>query len=105
MRPIYVVYYSFEQCSFGGRILRSKQKSFRIAPDGHWQARPFTDRFGSSEADVLYQFPLAQGGTNAAVTNTMSPRIVRRHGSPKRCEPGKGAGSMRGGPKIQNKNP
>ena len=37
---------------------------FRIAPDGHWQARPFTDRFGSSEADVLYQFPLVQGGTN-----------------------------------------
>ena len=32
----------------------SKSKSLRIAPDGHWQARPFTDRFGSSEADVLY---------------------------------------------------
>ena len=43
---------------------QKKSKSFRIAPDGHWQARLFTDRFGSSEADVLYQIPLVQGGTN-----------------------------------------
>ena len=73
-----------------------KSKSFRISPDGHWQARPFTDRFGSSEFDVLYQFPLAQGGTNVLFANTMRRRTVRQHGLPKRCEPGKGAGSLRG---------
>ena len=64
-----------------------KSKSFRIAPDGHWQARPFTDRFGSSEADVLYQFPLVQGGTNVLLptrcvdelyVNTAYPRGVSR---------------------------
>ena len=62
-------------------------KSFRIAPDGHWQARPFTDRFGSSEADVLYQFPLVQGGTKVLLptrcvdelyVNTAHPRGVSR---------------------------
>ena len=64
-----------------------KSKSFRIAPDGHWRARPFTDRFGSSEADVLYQFPLVQGDTNVLFptrcvneqhVNTAYPRGVSR---------------------------
>ena len=67
--------------------IKKKSKSFRIAPDGHWQARPFTDRFGSSEADVLYQFPLVQGGTNVLLptrcvdelyVNTAYPRGVSR---------------------------
>ena len=49
--------------------------------------RPFTDRFGSSEADVLYQFPLVQGGTNVLLptrcvdelyVNTAYPRGVGR---------------------------
>ena len=31
-----------------------------------------------------------------AVTNTLRRRIVRQHGPPKRCKPGKGAGSLRG---------
>ena len=66
---------------------KKKSKSFRIAPDGRWQARPFTDRFGSSEADVLYQFPLVQGGTNVLLptrcvdelyVNTAYPRGVSR---------------------------
>ena len=68
----------------GGGVIQSK---FRIAPDGRWQARPFTDRFGSSEADVFYQFPLVQGGTNVLLptrcvdelyVNTAYPRDVSR---------------------------
>ena len=66
---------------------KKKSKSFRIAPDGHWQARPFTDRFGSFEAEVLYLFSLVQGGTNVLLptrcvdelyVNTAYPRGVSR---------------------------
>ena len=32
-----------------------------------------------------------------AVANTLRRRTVRQHGLPKRCKPGKGAGSLRGG--------
>ena len=33
----------------------------------------------------------------SAVANTLRRRTVRQHGLPKRCKPGKGAGSLRGG--------
>ena len=61
-----------------------------------WQARPFTDRFGSSEADVLYQFPLVQGGNNVLLPTRCLDELHVQHGSPKRGKPGKGAGSLRG---------
>ena len=69
------------------RDIQIQSKSLRIAPDGHWQARPFTDRFGSSKADVLYQFLLFQGGANVLLptrcvhelyVNTAYPRGVSR---------------------------
>ena len=60
-----------------------QSKSFRIAPDGHWQARPFTDRFGSSEADVLYQFPLVQGGTNVLLPTRCVDELYVNTGHPR----------------------
>ena len=55
-------------------------KSFRIAPIGNWQARPFTDRFGNFEAEVFYLFSLVQGGNNVLLPTRC---VDESYGKPK----------------------